>query len=76
MTKPVKISIEQLRPLQATVGMLEVEAKRKHLLSLKAKELRQFLNMAPIPTVLGKRDRHYVIDHHHLARALWDGGND
>ena len=73
MTKTTRISIEQLRPLQATVGMLEVEAKRKHLLSLEAKALKQFLKTAPIPTVLGKDGRHYVIDHHHLARALWDG---
>lgn len=74
MTKTIKINVDQLRPLQATVGMLEVEAKRKHLESLGAKAQKQFLRTAPVPTVLGKQDRHYVIDHHHLARALWDGG--
>ncbi|WP_183082087.1 ParB-like protein [Paraburkholderia sp. BL23I1N1] len=74
MATITSIDIEQLRPLQATVGMLEVDAKRKHLLAMNAKSLKDFLKSAPIPTVIGKRDRHYVIDHHHLARALWDGG--
>lgn len=73
MTKTTRIKVQQLRPLQATVGMLEVDEKRTHLLSLDAKALKQFLKTAPIPTVLGKDARHYVIDHHHLARALWDG---
>jgi hypothetical protein len=27
-----------------------------------------------IPVILGPKDRHYVIDHHHLARALHDEG--
>ncbi|VXC17867.1 conserved hypothetical protein [Burkholderia sp. 8Y] len=72
MTKPIKIKIEHLRPLQATVGSLEVEEKRKHVVSLDDKALKQFLIEAPIPVVLGKHDLHYVIDHHHLARALSD----
>ncbi|MDE1004803.1 MAG: hypothetical protein OSB38_04000 [Paraburkholderia fungorum] len=74
MASITSIDIEQLRPLQATVGMLEVDAKRKRLLAMDAKSLKAFLKSAPIPTVIGKRNRHYVIDHHHLARALWDGG--
>ncbi|WP_350357390.1 ParB-like protein [Paraburkholderia fungorum] len=74
MAKILDLSIEQLRPLQATVGMLEVEAKRKYLLAMNQKDLKAFLKSAPIPTVIGKHERHYVIDHHHLARALWDGG--
>lgn len=74
MAKILGVSIEQLRPLQATVGMLEVNAKREQLLAMNQKDLKAFLKSAPIPTVIGKQDRHHVIDHHHLARALWDGG--
>jgi hypothetical protein len=74
MAKILGLSVEQLRPLQATVGMLEVEAKRKHLLAMNQKDLKAFLKGAPIPTVIGEEERHYIIDHHHLARALWDGG--
>jgi hypothetical protein len=65
MAKILGVSIEQLRPLQATVGMLEVDAKHKHLLAMNQKDLKAFLKSAPIPTVIGKHDRHYVIDHHH-----------
>lgn len=50
--------------------MRKVEAKRKHLESLDAKGLKQFLKTVPIPTVLAKHDRHFVIDHHHLARVV------
>ena len=25
-----------------------------------------------IPSVLGPKDRHYITDNHHLARAMWD----
>ncbi|WGS54130.1 ParB/Srx family N-terminal domain-containing protein [Paraburkholderia sp. D15] len=74
MAKTTTVRIEQLRPMQATVGMLEVDAKKKRLLQLDEKALKTFLKAAPIPTVIGRGDRHYVIDHHHLARALWDGG--
>jgi hypothetical protein len=27
-----------------------------------------------IPVILGLKHRHYIIDHHHLARALYDEG--
>ncbi|WP_424068717.1 ParB/Srx family N-terminal domain-containing protein [Paraburkholderia sp.] len=39
---------------------------------MNAKGLKQFIKTVPIPTVLAKHDRHFVIDHHHLARALSD----
>ena len=74
MVKTMSVRIEQLRPMQATVGMLEVNAKKKHLAQLDEKTLKAFLKGAPIPTVIGKHDSHYVIDHHHLARALLDAG--
>lgn len=74
MAKKLTIHIDQLRPLQATVGMLEVNAKHKRLAAMDARKLQAFMRSAPIPTVIGKRDLHYVIDHHHLARALWDAG--
>jgi hypothetical protein len=63
-----------LRPTQLTVGMREVEAKRKRWREIAAKEGRKFLGKHMIPTVLGSKARHYVVDHHHLARALHDEG--
>jgi hypothetical protein len=73
MAKKIRVGVEQLHPLQVTLGMLEVDAKRKHFEKLDADALKQALKALPVPTVIGKHDRHYIIDHHHLVRALWDG---
>ena len=69
--KPVAIA--DLRPTQITVGMREVKDRRKRWRALKDKKL-DFLGAHMIPVILGPKDRHYVIDHHHLARALHDEG--
>ena len=68
--KPVPIS--ELHPTQITVGMREVMAKRKHWRRESKKKGGEFLGKHMIPVILGPKDRHYVIDHHHLARALHD----
>jgi hypothetical protein len=64
--KPVPIG--ELHPTQMTVGMREVEAKRKEWRRKGHKA--EFLGRHVIPVVLGPKGLHYVIDHHHLARAL------
>ena len=69
---PVKIA--DLHPTQITVGMREVKAKRKRWREEGTKKGAEFLGRHMIPVVLGPKDRHYVIDHHHLARALHDEG--
>ena len=68
------VAIKDLRPTQITVGMREVRAKRKHWRDTHGKKAGKFLGKHMIPVVLGPKDRHYVIDHHHLARALHDEG--
>jgi hypothetical protein len=70
--KPVPIN--SLRPTQITVGMREVKAKRKRWREIGGKKGAEFLGKHMIPVVLGPKDRHYVIDHHHLSRALHDEG--
>jgi hypothetical protein len=70
--KPV--SITSLRPTQITVGMREVKEKRKRWRGKGAKKGGEFLGKHMIPVVLGPKELHYVIDHHHLARALHDEG--
>jgi hypothetical protein len=70
--KPV--AILDLRPTQFTVGMREVKAKRKRWRDERTKKGEEFLGKHMIPVILGPKDRHYVIDHHHLARALHDEG--
>jgi hypothetical protein len=68
------IAIDDLRPTQITVGMREVLTKRKRWRELGAKKGPTFLGKHIIPVVLGPKQRHYVVDHHHLARALHDEG--
>src|ERR1035437_5809611 len=70
--KPVDIA--DLRPTQITVGIREVDAKRKGWREKKRKKGGEFLGKHMIPVILGPNNRHYVIDHHHLARALHEEG--
>lgn len=70
--KPV--TIDSLRPTQMTVGMREVLEKQKRWREHKGKKKAEFLGKHMIPVILGPKERNYVIDHHHLARALHDEG--
>lgn len=72
LLKPVPIS--ELNPTQITVGMREVKAKRKQWRRESNKKGAEFLGRHMIPVVLGPKGRHYVTDHHHLARALHEEG--
>lgn len=72
MLKPIKI--KDLRPTQITVGMREVEEKRRRWRDYKGKKKEEFLGGHMIPVILGPKERVYVIDHHHLSRALLDEG--
>ena len=68
------VAISALRPTQITVGMREVELKRKTWRDRTSKKDRQFLGRHMIPGVLGPKRRFYVVDHHHLALALQEEG--
>ncbi len=68
------VPIESLRPTQITVGMREVEEKRKRLQGHKPRKIGEFIGRHMIPVVLGPKKRHYLIDHHHLSLALHKEG--
>jgi hypothetical protein len=68
------VPIAELRPTQITVGMREVEAKRKHWRNHPDCKKPDFLGQHMIPVVLGPKERYYVIDHHHLSLALCKEG--
>ncbi len=69
------VPILSLRPTQMTVGMREVKEKRKRWRQHKsARKQSELLGKHMIPVVLGPDKRYYVVDHHHLARALHDEG--
>ena len=69
MAKLKRALVKSLYPTQLTVGMLEVEVKRKHLLQLTPDEREAFLEAHPMPAVIGPDLKLYITDHHHLARA-------
>jgi len=69
------VPILSLRPTQMTVGMREVKEKRKRWREHRSDKKRaELLGTHMIPVVLGPDKRHYIVDHHHLARALHDEG--
>ena len=69
-----QIDIAELRPTQMTVGQHEVEAKRREWREAKTDKRLKILGMHAVPTVIGPKGRFYVVDHHHLARALLEEG--
>jgi hypothetical protein len=68
------VAIDELRPTQITVGFREVAQKRAEWAERTGKGAGEFLGSHMIPTVLGPKRRHYVLDHHHLALALLQAG--
>jgi len=70
----IPVPIAELRPTQITVGMREVAEKRKHWRERVDRDGGEFLGRHMVPVLLGPKQRHYVIDHHHLARALQQEG--
>jgi hypothetical protein len=70
--KPVPIA--EVRPTQMTVGMRDVAEKAKRWESLSERQEPAFLGRHMAPTILGPKGRHYLVDHHHLVRALHENG--
>ena len=68
------VAIAKLRPTQITVGMREVEAKRRHWRNHPERIKPDFLGKHMIPVVWGPKEKYYVIDHHHLSLALLKEG--
>lgn len=68
------VPIADLRPTQITIGLREVEERRKHWRGRAGRKKAVFFGTHMIPVVLGPKQRHYIIDHHHLALALHEEG--
>lgn len=68
------IPIKSLRPTQITVGFREVAEKRRQWREHAGDKGSEFLGKHMIPVVWGPKGRHYVVDHHHLCRALLEEG--
>jgi hypothetical protein len=69
-----KIGIDKLSPTQLTLGLSEVQRRAAKLRDLPAEKLAAVIEEKAIPHVIGPKRRIYMLDHHHLARALWTIG--
>jgi hypothetical protein len=70
--QPVRIA--ELRPTQITIGRREVEQRKKLWRARKRQKEASWFGTHMIPVVLGPKEHHYIIDHHHLALALMEEG--
>lgn len=68
------VPIRKLRPTQMTVGMREVKRKREQWRERSEADGGEFLGRHMLPVVIGPGKSWWLIDHHHLARALYDEG--
>ncbi len=70
--EPVRIA--DLSPTQITVGLREVDIKRKRWRERDTEHPADFLRTHPVPVVVGPENRYFIVDRHHLTRALQDEG--
>ncbi len=68
------VNIGDLHPTQLTLGLSEVRARAKAMRSSSADDLNKLVASKPVPHVIGPHGRIYIIDHHHLCRALLEAG--
>jgi hypothetical protein len=70
------VSVLDLRPTQMTYGKREVDEKRSRWREKDKGKSGLYLGTHMVPVIKGWKERLYIIDHHHLARALFDEGID
>lgn len=64
------LPIDEIRPTQMTLGLLEVVEKRKAWRAAKNKDRNKLLAEHVAPGVIGPKGWFYLVDHHDLIRAL------
>ena len=67
---PIGIAVRDLRPTQMTVGIREVEIKRRQWRHSNEGARIGLLRRHVVPAVIGPKSRTYIVDHHHFTRAL------
>jgi hypothetical protein len=59
-----------------TIGLKEVQTRAAHLKDIAKQGADKLVRKHVIPVVKGPKDKYYVIDHHHLCRAMQLAGHD
>lgn len=73
-----KLLVKDLSPTQFATGRAEVLYKAGRMAKKFAsnpEKLHDYLLLRPVP-VVKRRDKFYLVDHHHLVRALYEALND
>jgi hypothetical protein len=68
------VLIADLIPTQVTVGMREVDFKRRRWRGRDSQNAASYLRSHSVPVILGPRAQYYIVDRHHLTRALHEEG--
>lgn len=65
-----QIKLADLHPTQMTLGLREVARRQKQIEALGAKEKRDYVDQRVVPCALGPGRVLYLVDRHHMCRAL------
>jgi hypothetical protein len=71
---PEVTPIASLRPTQMTLGLFEVNKRKAHIAKLTGQTLNDYLDARFVTAVLAPNGQRYIIDRHHLCRALLELG--
>lgn len=64
--------VDNLHPTQLRVGYHAVAEKKEKIEEMSKSDRKEHLRKNPIPVVLGPNNVLYIVDHHHLARAVYE----
>lgn len=74
-TELIRENVMNLRPTQVAVGMASVKLKTENLAKMTTEARINYLQKHPVPVVVGPDGGFYLIDHHHMSRALLESGH-
>lgn len=69
-----EIGIDALHPTQGGVGQIQVDATQATLAGMSAKQLDKLMKKKEIPVVIAPDGSYWLVDRHHLTKALWQQG--
>lgn len=69
-----EVSITELHPTQGGVGQLQVDATARELADKSADQLDKLMKKKEIPVVIAPDGGYWLVDRHHLTKALWQQG--
>ena len=69
-----EVSIDQLHPTQGGVGQLQVDTTVRELADKSEKQLDKLMKKKEIPIAIAPDGGYWLVDRHHLTKALWQQG--